>query len=568
MKKNKLITLLSVIMMACLLSGCAAKTEATAVNETIQETAAETKEAEAETETSAQIANPVKRVDESEFKVSFSQPFMIPEGMKNVRYAIIDKNLGEINFSDDNNEYTLRLQKTDSLTDISGLYYTWNADEKDTLGSFEATNSRYIGQGETIDRFAWYNPEFKTTYCLIAKGSDLNGFDIKAIAEQIAGVGGARTAMQAVDNPALLHPTIINVYEGGQEQDNRMAYTLTYSDINLPENEKKAYPNLDTAILEDLDNYMYQHSLEALEHIKTAYRPELQNEENFDGLKVDIKAQVYRADENFFSVRVDRNYDYHEGQHGEYVTDGFTYSTQTGSVLAPADIFTEKGAMLEALKKELKKKTDADYFNLDEDLNMYSFETSYLSGSIAFNILVTNDGIIFIFNPYEIAPYASGQIEVMLPYAEYADIIKPEIRKVPASYVTPLKPYVATSAGGHKITLNPQYSQYNDIEKINLDIDGTVTSFDTRTYHIDAYIAKEGDATYLYAFEDSDDDVTFYQKFAVKDGKAEEVENKKYKRVYDEVNVEARPILNLNCYARGHRDICFCDPAILPYGIK
>ncbi|MBQ0145995.1 MAG: DUF3298 domain-containing protein, partial [Lachnospiraceae bacterium] len=266
--------------------------------------------------------------------------------------------------------------------------------------------------------------------------------------------------------------------------------------------------------------------------------------------------------------RVDRNYDYHEGQHGEYVTDGFTYSTQTGSVLAPADIFTEKGAMLEALKKELKKKTDADYFNLDEDLNMYSFETSYLSGSIAFNILVTNDGIIFIFNPYEIAPYASGQIEVMLPYAEYADIIKPEIRKVPASYVTPLKPYVATSAGGHKITLNPQYSQYNDIEKINLDIDGTVTSFDTRTYHIDAYIAKEGDATYVYAFEDSDDDVTFYQKFAVKDGKAEEVENKKYKRVYDEVNVEARPILNLNCYARGHRDICFCDPAILPYGIK
>ncbi len=568
MKKNRLISLLSAIMIICLVSGCTAKIEAPAANETVQETVAETKETAATTEETVQIANPVVEVDETDFKVFFSQPFTIPDGMKDVRYAIINNNLGEISFAEDNVKYTLRLQKSDSLIDISGLYYTWTADEKDKLGSYEATFSRYIGQGETVDRFAWYNTEFKTTYCLIAQGADLDGFDIKAIAEQVAGIGSARTAIQTVDNPALLHPTVINVYEGGQEQDNRMAYTLTYSSINLPENERSAYPNLDTAIHEDLDNYIYQHSQDALEHIETAYRPELQNEPYFEGLKVEIQAQPYRADENFFSVRVNRNYDYHEGQHGDYISEGFTYSTQTGNVLAPADIFTEKGAMLEALKKELLKKADADYFDLDADLNMYSFETSYLSETIAFNILVTYDGIIFIFNPYEIAPYASGQIEVMLPYTEYADIIKPEIRKVPSSYVTPLKPNVATSAGNSRITLNPEYSQYDFIEKIGLDVDGTVTTFDTRTYHIDAYIAKEGDATYVYAFEDSDDDVTFYQKFAVKDGKAEEVENKEYKRVYDEVNVEARPILGLNCYARGHRDICFCDPAILPYGIK
>ncbi len=40
------------------------------------------------------------------------------------------------------------------------------------------------------------------------------------------------------------------------------------------------------------------------------------------------------------------------------------------------------------------------------------------------NFLIKKNGLLFVFNPYEIAAYVYGAIEVFIPYKEIKDLIK------------------------------------------------------------------------------------------------------------------------------------------------
>ena len=40
------------------------------------------------------------------------------------------------------------------------------------------------------------------------------------------------------------------------------------------------------------------------------------------------------------------------------------------------------------------------------------------------NFLLSEEGIVYIFNQYEIAPYAAGVIELTIPWDEVSDILK------------------------------------------------------------------------------------------------------------------------------------------------
>ena len=41
------------------------------------------------------------------------------------------------------------------------------------------------------------------------------------------------------------------------------------------------------------------------------------------------------------------------------------------------------------------------------------------------NFALTKDGLKFVYNPYEIAPYAMGQQEIVIPYSELKSLLKP-----------------------------------------------------------------------------------------------------------------------------------------------
>ena len=45
------------------------------------------------------------------------------------------------------------------------------------------------------------------------------------------------------------------------------------------------------------------------------------------------------------------------------------------------------------------------------------------------NFTISDSGLVFCYNPYEIAGFVYGQIELFLAYKEIGDMLKPEFRK-------------------------------------------------------------------------------------------------------------------------------------------
>lgn len=86
------------------------------------------------------IANPMKEIDFFEMVDSMGLPAQVPEDTEQANYYSITTGgypIGQVNFTAAGTEYTLRLQMTDevTLTDISGMYYTW-AEEHDVQVSY------------------------------------------------------------------------------------------------------------------------------------------------------------------------------------------------------------------------------------------------------------------------------------------------------------------------------------------------------------------------------------------------------------------------------------------------
>jgi hypothetical protein len=137
----------------------------------------------------------------------------------------------------------------------------------------------------------------------------------------------------------------------------------------------------------------------------------------------------YSQNNNFFFNRNDLiSYkieisQYDGGAHGIVTEKGFIVSVKTGKNLLYADIFkmnTQKDMALLLVTNLLKSKK----FNSVKQLTDNSYEIDKIVPNN--NFYIDEEGITFIYNPYEIAPYAEGAIRILLPYEEIATYLKPD----------------------------------------------------------------------------------------------------------------------------------------------
>ncbi|MFK7920630.1 MAG: DUF3298 domain-containing protein [Bacteroidia bacterium] len=101
--------------------------------------------------------------------------------------------------------------------------------------------------------------------------------------------------------------------------------------------------------------------------------------------------------------------------HGNYGSDTYNFDMRTGARLMPKDLFVEgyeaelgeliKQRMLEVYPEEFEYFSYGGVF-AEQDYDLYA------------------DSISVYFDPYEIAPYAAGQIRVNLAYDEIKDLIR------------------------------------------------------------------------------------------------------------------------------------------------
>lgn len=104
------------------------------------------------------------------------------------------------------------------------------------------------------------------------------------------------------------------------------------------------------------------------------------------------------------------------GAHGSYVVWYYNFDRANGKLLNIEDIVPadKEKEVLKAMEVQLCGDWDAkDLADLQEKTGITMLGDLYLTN----NFLLKKDSITFLFNQYEIAPYAAGLISVTIPFA-------------------------------------------------------------------------------------------------------------------------------------------------------
>ena len=115
--------------------------------------------------------------------------------------------------------------------------------------------------------------------------------------------------------------------------------------------------------------------------------------------------------------------DYYEGgAHGINQLITMNFNTETGQHITLADIFVPgfEHQLNEILLEALKEKVDTpNMADLKEKGYLYSMDMFPSE-----NFILSDNTITFIYNPYEIAPYDLGAIQLTIPYRDLKKILK------------------------------------------------------------------------------------------------------------------------------------------------
>ena len=177
-----------------------------------------------------------------------------------------------------------------------------------------------------------------------------------------------------------------------------------------------AAQTIDALFAESVEN-----SEEYISTVKEDYEYSKSNgEEYFAPYSSLSTSKISRMDRNIFSLKC-MSSDYFGGAHGLWGYWGITLDMQTGKELELTDLAVDSYALIETC-------TDYALKNLaDRKDELFPEYESYVEENLSnCNWYMDASGIVFVFTPYEIGPYASGCIEICVPYSQVAEYMKPE----------------------------------------------------------------------------------------------------------------------------------------------
>lgn len=121
------------------------------------------------------------------------------------------------------------------------------------------------------------------------------------------------------------------------------------------------------------------------------------------------------------------------GAHGSYMEYGLNFDAETGEVLTIEDIAQDKAAFQEISVQEMLRQCEdlkAQGMLFEDEMlesvgGLQGIMESKMEGEEWY---FTEEGIRFISNIYEIAPYAAGNFQFDIPYEMINDVLKEEYR--------------------------------------------------------------------------------------------------------------------------------------------
>lgn len=182
--------------------------------------------------------------------------------------------------------------------------------------------------------------------------------------------------------------------------------TLQVTDTDPESSIKQA---LETWANEQKKNYLTEAAGYASEAKEDTY---MQENNMYYYLKNGI--QTERVDSQVVSLSL-ANSAYRGGVHGDYWTKGVTFDTYTGEQLTLADLGDIQTELKDYIWKQLEPDSD-ELFEDSEQVIADLIET----GDICWYL--TGQGIQIVINPYEIASFAAGQRQILVPYQELTEM--------------------------------------------------------------------------------------------------------------------------------------------------
>jgi hypothetical protein len=166
-----------------------------------------------------------------------------------------------------------------------------------------------------------------------------------------------------------------------------------------------------------------------LEPYFAAYATELENAQNKGAQYIvvwSVKREftVIENTKKIFTVKhFERSYT--GGPHPNHFINYYHFNPQTGKQLRVADIFkagTEEALNKLGEKKFRKQNKMAAGISLD-DAGYFSLTGKFY---LPHNFLLKEKGVLFIYNPYEVASYDQGQIDLFFTYQELENLLRDE----------------------------------------------------------------------------------------------------------------------------------------------
>lgn len=116
-------------------------------------------------------------------------------------------------------------------------------------------------------------------------------------------------------------------------------------------------------------------------------------------------------------------YDYTGGAHGMNTDSCYTIMLNNGKILKQEDLFDENALdqVASLIIKHIAKDNNVSQAEELEELGYFSVKEIYPNG----NFYITDKGITWSYNPYDIAAYALGSIKTTIPFAELKPLFKP-----------------------------------------------------------------------------------------------------------------------------------------------
>ena len=203
------------------------------------------------------------------------------------------------------------------------------------------------------------------------------------------------------------------------EKDDPVSIQVIYSKINDNSDVSTKINNSIESTLaqqiaffeEDIDDLTLEDAISQFENRFVSFKNDF--EANAAPWEVIINSEVVFQSMYVITISID-SYTFTGGAHGNSVITLLNFDPETGNLYTQDDIFV-KSDELTSLVENYFKKESASKNNNNE--NYFFGEDFKLPENVGFS----EEGIIFLYNTYEIASYAQGITEFTIPYAEIYD---------------------------------------------------------------------------------------------------------------------------------------------------